>query len=227
MAMDTKISEVEMVDGKPFIKGTVGELPFEATTLQWGGKLLIHVGTEGFDRGTRVAIGHAVKKNLRVLGVDPGLAVTGYAIVDERGQGGALVTSGTVKSTTKMARADRLGRIFDATRALIAEYQPHEVAIEQQYVGDNVRSAMVVGEARAAVMVAASISGLPVFEFPPSSVKESVTGYGGAPKQQVAQMVLIALGLTEVDGPTDVTDAIAIALARIADARMEIAMARR
>jgi hypothetical protein len=70
MAMDIKISEVEMVDGKPFIKGTVGELPFEATTLQWGGKLLIHVGTEGFDRGTRVAIGHAVKKNLRVLGVD-------------------------------------------------------------------------------------------------------------------------------------------------------------
>ena len=164
---------------------------------------------------------------LRVLGVDPGLAVTGYAIVDERGQGGTLVTSGTVKSTTKMPRADRLGRIFDATRALIAEYQPHEVVIEQQYVGDNVRSAMVVGEARAAVMVAASVSGLPVFEFPPSSVKESVTGYGGAPKQQVAQMVLIALGLTEVDGPTDVTDAIAIALARIADARMEIAMARR
>lgn len=70
MAMDIKISEVEMVDGKPFVKGTVGETPFEATTLQWGGKLLIHVGTEGFDRGTRVAIGHAVKKNLRVLGVD-------------------------------------------------------------------------------------------------------------------------------------------------------------
>ena len=95
---------------------------------------------------------------LRVLGVDPGLAVTGYAIVDERGQGGTLVTSGTVKSTTKMPRADRLGRIFDATRALIAEYQPHEVAIEQQFVAESVRSAMVVGEARAAAMVAASIA---------------------------------------------------------------------
>jgi crossover junction endodeoxyribonuclease RuvC len=164
---------------------------------------------------------------LRVLGVDPGLAVTGYAVVDERGQGGALVTHGTVKSTTKMPRADRLGRIFDATRALIEEYRPHEVAIEQQYVNENVRSAMVVGEARAAVMIAASISGLPVYEFPPASVKESVTGWGGAPKQQVAQMVLIAIGETAVDGPEDVTDAIAIALARIADARMEIAMARR
>jgi len=164
---------------------------------------------------------------LRVLGVDPGLAVTGYAVVDERGSGGTLVTSGTVKSTTKMPRADRLGRIFDAMRALIEEYAPHEVAIEQQYMGENVRSAMVVGEARAAVMVAASISGLPVYEFPPSSVKESVTGWGGAPKQQVAQMVLVALDLQEVSGPLDVTDAAAIALTRIADAHIEIAMARR
>jgi len=164
---------------------------------------------------------------LRVLGIDPGLAVTGYAIVDERGQGGALVTHGTVKSTTKMPRADRLARIFDATRALIEEYRPHEVAIEQQFVQENVRSAMAIGEARAAVMVAAATSGLPVFEFAPTSVKESVTGWGGAPKQQVAQMVLIAVGLAEIDGPADVTDAVAIALARIADARMEIAMARR
>jgi len=164
---------------------------------------------------------------LRVLGIDPGLAVTGYAIVDERGQGGALVAHGTVKSTTKMPRADRLARIFDATRALIEEYRPHEVAIEQQFVQENVRSAMAIGEARAAVMVAAATSGLPVFEFAPTSVKESVTGWGGAPKQQVAQMVLIAVGLTEIDGPADVTDAVAIALARIADARMEIAMARR
>ena len=164
---------------------------------------------------------------LRVLGIDPGIAVTGYAIVDERGADGTLVTSGTVKSTTKMARADRLGRIFDATRALIAEFAPHEVAIEQQFVKENVRSAMVVVEARAAVMVAAAVSGLPVFEFAPRSVKESVTGWGNAPKQQVAQMVLVALGLTEVGGPADVTDAIAVALARIAEARMEIAMARR
>ena len=164
---------------------------------------------------------------LRVLGIDPGLAVTGYAIVDRRGQGGTLVASGTVKSTTKMPRADRLGRIFDAMRALIEEYAPHEVAIEQQFVAESVRSAMVVGEARAAAMVAASISGLSVFEFPPSSVKESVTGWGGAPKEQVAQMALVHLGLTEVAGPLDVTDAIAVALARLGDAATEIAMARR
>jgi hypothetical protein len=70
MKKDIKISEVTIVDGKPTVTGLVGEAAFEATTLQWGGKLLIHVGTEGFDRGTRVAIGHAVKKNLRMMGVD-------------------------------------------------------------------------------------------------------------------------------------------------------------
>lgn len=164
---------------------------------------------------------------LRVLGVDPGLAVTGYAVVDRQGQGGHLVASGTVTSTTKMARADRLGRIFDAVRALIEEHAPHEVAIEQQFVSENVRSAMVVGEARAAVMVAASVSGLPVYEFAPRAVKEAVTGWGGAPKQQVAQMVLVQIGRDEVDGPADVTDAIAIALTRLAEAATEIAMARR
>ena len=163
----------------------------------------------------------------RVLGVDPGLAVTGYAVVDERGSSGTLVTSGTVKSTTRLSRADRLGRIFDAMRALIEEYRPHEVAIEQQFVQENVRSAMAIGEARAAVMVAASVSGLPVHEFSPSSVKESVTGWGGAPKEQVARMVLVAIGQDAVEGPADVTDAIAIALARLAEARMEIALARR
>ena len=130
--------------------------------------------------------------------------------------------------TSKLAIADPTGvpagRYAKAALESLGIWQ----SVQDNVVrGDNVRSAMVVGEARAAVMVAASISGLPVFEFPPASVKESVTGWGGAPKQQVAQMVLIALGLTEVDGPTDVTDAIAIALARIADARMEIAMARR
>lgn len=70
MAKDIKISEMVVVDGKPMVKGTVGEAQFEATTLQWGGKVLINVSTEGFDRGTRVAIGHAVKKNLRAIGFD-------------------------------------------------------------------------------------------------------------------------------------------------------------
>lgn len=162
----------------------------------------------------------------RVLGIDPGLAVTGYGVVESRGSGGALVHSGALRQRSTLSRAVRLGRIYDCVRALILEYTPSEVAIEQQFVAENVKSALAIGEARAAAMVAAATSGLPVFEYTPSAVKESVCGYGGAPKEQVHQMVLLHLGATDIPGPLDVTDAIAIALTRLADARLEEAMAR-
>ena len=162
----------------------------------------------------------------RVLGIDPGLAVTGYGIVDERGSGGHLVASGTIRSTTKLPRAERLARIHDAVSALIAEHRPHEVAVETQFVSENVKSAMAIGEARAAAMIAAAQGGCPVNEYAPRAVKESVTGWGAAPKEQVQQMVLVHLGLTSLAGPLDVTDAIAVALARLADARLEVVLAR-
>ncbi len=162
----------------------------------------------------------------RVLGIDPGLAVTGYCVVDERGSGGTLVHSGHLRTKPALPRAERLYRIFDVVAALLAEYEPHEVSIEQQFVAENVRSAMAVGEARAAAMVAAAAAGIPVFEFTPAAVKESVAGWGNAPKEQVAQMVAVHLGVTEVPGPLDVSDAAALALTRLADLRLEQAMSR-
>ncbi|MCA9847907.1 MAG: crossover junction endodeoxyribonuclease RuvC [Dehalococcoidia bacterium] len=162
----------------------------------------------------------------RVLGIDPGLAVSGYCLVDERGSGGHLVHCGALRSTAKQPRAERLYRIYGLVMALVAEYRPVELAIEQQFVAENVKSAMAIGEARAAAMVAAAAAGIPVYEFTPTAVKESVTGWGGAPKEQVAQMVAIHLGVTEVPGPLDVSDAAAIALTRLAEARLEEAMAR-
>ncbi len=162
----------------------------------------------------------------RVLGIDPGLGVSGYCVVDERGSGGTLVHAGSLRTKASQPRAERLHCISDVVAALIAEYQPHEVAIEQQFVSENVRSAMAIGEARAAAMVAAAAAGVPVFEFAPTLVKESVAGWGGAPKEQVAQMVAIHLGVTEVPGPLDVSDAAAVALTRLAEARLEAAIAR-
>lgn len=162
----------------------------------------------------------------RVLGIDPGLAVTGYGVVEALGSGGSLVYSGSLRQRSTVDRAERLGRIYDCVRGLILEYRPTELAIEQQFVAENVRSAMAIGEARAAAMVAAATCMVPVFEYTPSAVKESVCGYGGAPKGQVQQMVLLHLGLSEIAGPLDVTDAIAIALTRLAEARLEEAMAR-
>ena len=164
----------------------------------------------------------------RVLGIDPGLTATGYGIVDGI-TGGAthLVHCGVLRTKPSRPRAERLALIHDKVRALIEEYRPVEVAIEQQFVAENVRTAMAIGEARAAAMVAAAQALLPVYEFPPTAIKESVTGWGGAQKEQVRHLVMVHLELTEPPDPLDVSDALAIALTRLADARLEDALARR
>jgi crossover junction endodeoxyribonuclease RuvC len=165
----------------------------------------------------------------RVLGIDPGLAVTGYGIVEalpERPGSGRLLTHGTIRSRSSVPRADRLARIFDGVSALIEEHAPQELAIEQSFVSVNARSALALGEARAAAMVAAAKHGLKVSEFAPTEIKESVTGWGGAPKEQVQQMVMLQLGLEEPPTPHDAADAIAVALTRLAEARFEDAAAR-
>ncbi len=162
----------------------------------------------------------------RVLGVDPGLTVTGWGVVDGDGASGRLVNCGVIRTRSKQPRADRLRDIAEGIRTVIRDHGPAELAVEQQFVAANVRSAMVIGEARAAAMIAAADAGLPVFEFAPTAVKESVTGWGGAPKEQVQQMVAVQLGMTEIEGPLDVSDALAVALTRLGDLRLELAMAR-
>jgi len=169
---------------------------------------------------------HAMTATRRVLGIDPGLTITGWGIVDGDGATGQLIACGTIRTKPKAPRAERLREIADGIRALIGDHGPVELAVEQQFVAVNVRSAMVIGEARAAAMIAAADAGIPVFEFAPTSVKESVTGWGGAPKEQVQQMVAVQLGLTEIEGPLDISDALAVALTRLGDLRLELAMAR-
>ena len=163
----------------------------------------------------------------RVLGVDPGLAATGYGVIDADAAGVHLVATGVIRTRPREPRADRLRQIHDGIAGLIAQYRPTELAIEQQFVALNVRSAMAIGEARAAAMIAGAYAGLLVFEFTPASVKQSVTGHGAAPKEQVSHMVMVHLGLTEAPPSLDSSDALAIALTRLADARLEDAVARR
>lgn len=172
---------------------------------------------------TRSDAGPAIR---RVLGIDPGLTITGWGIVDGDGAHAAAVDFGVIRTKSKDPRSQRLGQIAERIRGLIRTHEPAELAVEQQFVAENVRSAMVIGEARAAAMIAAADCGVPVFEFTPTAVKESVAGWGGAPKEQVQQMVAVQLGLTELPSPLDISDALAIALARLADLRLELAMAR-
>ena len=162
----------------------------------------------------------------RVLGVDPGLAVTGFGVVDGNGRVATAVTLGVIRTRAKGARAQRLAQIAERVGALIEEHRPAELAVEQQYVALNVRSAMVIGEVRSAVMVAAATRGVTVYEYAPATVKEAVTGYGAAPKEQVRHMVMVHLGLSEPPSPLDAADALAIALTRLAELRLEAALAR-
>lgn len=163
----------------------------------------------------------------RVLGLDPGLGATGFGVIDGDGVHASWVADGAIRTKASRPRAERLHRIYEAVRELIEQYQPHEVAVEQQFVALNVRSAMAIGEARAAAMVAASSYGRPVFEFTPAAIKESVAGHGGAPKEQVRDMVVMHLNLSEPPTPLDASDALAIALTRLAELRLEAALARR
>lgn len=169
---------------------------------------------------------HTGSPTRRVLGIDPGLTITGWGVVDGDGSTANAIEYGVIRTKAKRSRAERLGEIAEGIRALIREHAPAELAVEQQFVAINVRSAMVIGEARAAAMIAAADCGVPVFEFAPTAVKESVTGWGGAPKEQVQQMVTVQLGLTELPNPLDISDALAIALTRLAELRLELAMAR-
>lgn len=162
----------------------------------------------------------------RVLGIDPGLAVTGFGVILGDGVQASALAMGAIRTKAKLPRAQRLERIHTHVVALIEEHAVAELAIETQFVAENVRSAMALGEARAAAMIAAAQRGIPVFEFAPAEVKLSVTGYGGAPKEQVRDMVRVHLALDADPSPLDASDALAIALTRLADLRLESALAR-
>jgi crossover junction endodeoxyribonuclease RuvC len=162
----------------------------------------------------------------RVFGVDPGLAATGYGVIDGDGGSARLVVCGVLRTRARDSRPARLGQLFTEACALIDELQPDELAMEQHYVADNVRSAMTLGEARAAVLVAAAVRGVPAFEFPAATIKRTVAGYGGAPKEQVQAMVAVHLGLVEPPAPLDASDALAVALTRLASARLDLLLAR-
>ena len=164
---------------------------------------------------------------LRVLGVDPGLAATGYGLIEGDARTAAALAYGVIRTRAKWSRAERLHAIYQGIAALLAEHRPQELAVEQQYVAANARSALAIGEARAAAMIAAAAHGVPVFEYPPATIKASVTGHGNAPKEQVQAMIALQLGLDEPPHPLDAADALAVALTRIAEAGLEARLAGR
>jgi len=157
-------------------------------------------------RSTAVATAYCI------LGVDPGSNITGFGLVRGTGDDVQYVFSGTIESKRTMSRHERLREIFAGIERVIREYQPTHFAIEDVFYSKNPRSALVLGEARGAAILAAAMAGLPVFEYSAREVKQSVTGNGAADKTQVSYMMGKILGLSELPERTDESDAIAIAM---------------
>ncbi|MEZ5099792.1 MAG: crossover junction endodeoxyribonuclease RuvC [Thermoleophilia bacterium] len=149
---------------------------------------------------------------MRVLGIDPGTAACGFGMVEsQRGQLRAL-EFGWWSTSSSMTLETRLLRIHDEVAAAIERHQPDAVAVEESFVGADPRTALAVGQARGAILVAAARAGLPCSEYPPATVKQAVCGYGRAEKAQVQRMVRAILRLDEDPKPHHAADALAVAI---------------
>ena len=149
---------------------------------------------------------------MRVLGIDPGTAITGYAIVEEVGGNLRLVDIGVVNIPAKTPLPSRLQQIYAGLSEVIAKYNPTASAVEQLFFSRNVRTAMSVGQARGVTLLALADAGLPIAEYTPMQIKQAVTGYGSADKRQVQEMVRMLLSLRDIPRPDDAADAAAVAI---------------
>ena len=147
-----------------------------------------------------------------VLGIDPGLANTGYGVVARRGSQLLALDGGVITTRAELAPERRLAQIHAAVDALLDEHEPDAVALEELYFGQNVRTAFAVGHARGVVMLAAGRHQLPCSSYTPQKVKAAVCGNGRAEKDQVARMVKMLLGLAEEPRPDHAADALAVAI---------------
>ncbi len=152
---------------------------------------------------------HAV----RVLGVDPGLNITGYGVVDFTGREPAVVEAGTLRTHAKAPMAERVAQIHADLSALLAELQPDRVAIEKLYAHyKHPRTSILMGHARGVILLAAAQAGVPVLDLPATKVKKSLTGNGHASKTQMQRAIQSLCRLDQLPEPPDVADALAIAL---------------
>jgi len=150
----------------------------------------------------------------RVLGIDPGTAVTGYGVVDRKGIGSvSLVECGVIRTSPSEPLAERIREIYLEVDRLLERHRPVAVCVENVFQGKNVRSALTLGHARGAILLAAALRKLPIAEYAPREIKKAVVGTGNATKDQVGFMVKEQLRLKEAPSPADAADGVAAALA--------------
>lgn len=148
---------------------------------------------------------------MKILGIDPGIAMVGYGIVQCTGNHYKAIDYGCIKTSSKSLFPDRLKYVYDEIINIINKYEPDEMAIEELFFNKNVKTAIKVGQARGVEILAAKNMGLEIYEYTPLQVKQAVVGYGRAEKRQVQEMIKILLNLEKIPKPDDVADALAVA----------------
>lgn len=147
-----------------------------------------------------------------ILGIDPGYAIMGYGLVEATGGNVKVLDYGVIETTPKSTFPERLNRLYDGMKLLLAQFRPNHVAFEELFFYRNVSTALQVGAGRGVSMLAVQQEGVPLYEYTPMQVKLSVTGNGHADKKQVQHMVRALLTLKETPRPDDAADALAVAI---------------
>lgn len=156
---------------------------------------------------------------MRVLGLDPGYAIVGYGVVEGVSSAIKPVTFGAITTQAHTLFEDRLAEIFTDVQELLAATKPQAVAIETIFYTNNQKTVIAVAEARGVILLAVRLAGVPIFEYTPLQVKQSVAGYGRAPKKQMQEMTRRLLQLKTIPKPDDAADALAMAICHIHSAR--------
>ncbi len=149
---------------------------------------------------------------MRILGIDPGLAIVGWGVVEKRGMHCIPVACGAIRTPAHTKTEERLVMIFRDMNELIERYHPDEMAIEELFFTNNVTTGIAVAEARGVLLTVAASHGIKISEYTPPQVKQAVVGYGKAEKRQVIEMVTALLKLPSPPKPDDTADALAIAV---------------
>lgn len=149
---------------------------------------------------------------MRIIGIDPGTGILGFGVVDTANGKSKLVTAGVITTPPHTPLDERLEEIFDGLTDIIAETKPDVMSVEKLFFARNVTTAMSVASARGVAILTGRKARLPIAEYTPMQIKQSLTGYGKADKKQVQEMVRMQLGLKEIPKPDDAADALAAAI---------------
>ena len=155
------------------------------------------------------------------MGIDPGVALTGFGIVEEEGGRWRNIVSGCIRTGSSDPSPDRLAKIFSSLGDLIDDYQPRAISLEKLFFCKNTRTALQVGEARGVVILAAAIHKVELFEYTPLQIKKAVSGFGKANKNQVGRMVQVLLRLEQIPPVDDEADALAAAICHLQHRRWQ------